>query len=58
MILISQKDFETQSGQEKIVRTIHNLEHKVHELEGKLNELANKESPLAQDMDGYGSKES
>lgn len=57
MALITQKDFETKAGQEKIVKVIHNLEYKVHEIDQKLHELVHKENMLERDMGGYGSQD-
>ena len=53
MSLITQKDFETKGGQEKIVHAIHTLEQRVYELDQKYVDLAQKESMLERDMNGY-----
>ena len=52
MALITQRDFETKAGQEKIAKVIHSLEYKVHELESRLRELAEKEIALERDVGG------
>lgn len=52
MQLITQHDFETKAGQQKIVMTIHNLERTVHELNQKVHDLAHKEGVLERDLQG------
>ncbi len=50
MSLITERDFDTKTGQEKIVRTIHSLEQKVHSLEQKLHALTITSETLEHDM--------
>jgi hypothetical protein len=57
MILITQKDFETKAGQEKIVKAIHNLEYKIHELDQGLQECQRKEDSLEGELSGYEKQE-
>jgi len=52
MHLITQRDFETKAGQQKIVRTIHSLESKVHELEQMVQTLAQEEDRLEHELQG------
>jgi len=52
MHLITQRDFETKAGQQKIVQTIHTLESKVHELEQVVHKLAQKEDMLEHELQG------
>lgn len=53
MTLLKPSDFETEAGQEKIIRAIHSLDHKVHELTESLHELARKEDVLERDREKY-----
>ena len=50
MILLSQRDFETKTGQTKIIQTIHQLEAKIHELEITVHELAQKDEMFEKDL--------
>jgi len=52
MHLITQRDFETKAGQQKIVQTIHTLEIKVRELQQMVHTLAHKEDILKHELQG------
>ncbi len=52
MHIISQRDFETKAGQEKIIIAIHTLERKVHELEKKAQTLNQAELSLERNLQG------
>jgi len=51
-MLLSQRDFETKAGQEKIIKTIHKLEAKLHEIETELRTLQQKEAQIVQELQG------
>ena len=57
MTLITQKDFDSRAGQEKIVQAIHTLERKIHELDQKIQTLHEKEDALQRDVAGYDTHE-
>ena len=52
MSLLSQRDFDTKSGQEKIIRTIHSLEATLHEVELVVRKLQQKEKQTEQELRG------
>jgi cell division protein FtsB len=52
MTLLSQHDFESRAGQEKIVKTIHALEAKIHEMEKEIHKLQQKEKMIEKDLQG------
>lgn len=55
MSFITQNDFETKAGQEKIIKAIHSLDYKVRELDQKVNDLAQRERSLERDISGHSS---
>lgn len=52
MHLITQHDFETKAGQQKIIQTIHALESKVHELKQIVDKLTQEEDRLENELQG------
>jgi len=52
MLLLTQRDFESKAGQEKIIKNIHNLEVKLHELEIELRTLQQKDKMIEQELQG------
>ena len=50
MILLTRKDFDSRSGQEKIVKTIHQLESKIHELEKTVYQLSKTDEMHEKDL--------
>ena len=52
MALITQHDFETKMGQQKIARTLHGLESKIHELEKQINKLKQEDKFFERDLEG------
>lgn len=52
MHIITSRDFETKTGQQKIITTIYNLERKIHELENKLQKIDLAEHSLERDLQG------
>lgn len=56
MHLISQRDFETKTGQKKIIESIRSLESKVRDLEQNVQVLSERENLLEQDLQGYGAQ--
>lgn len=52
MHLITQRDFETEAGQQKIVQTIHTLESKIHELEQVVHKLSQEADRLEHELEG------
>ena len=52
MTLITQRDFETKAGQEKIAKTIHNLEARVHELDCLVHDCLKEEHQLESELAG------
>ena len=53
MTLLTQKDFETTSGQKRIITKIHSLEQKVHELDDLVHECLKKEDHLEEELEEY-----
>jgi len=52
MILLTQRDFESKAGQEKILKTIHQLEAKLHDIEIELHKLQQKEELFEHESQG------
>ena len=52
MTLLSQHDFETKAGQEKIVKTIHALEVKIREIEIEIHKFQQKEKMIQKELQG------
>lgn len=52
MPLITQRDFETKAGQEKIVKVIHSLEARLQELDQLVRECLQEEQRLESDIVG------
>lgn len=52
MTLLTQKDFQTKAGQEKIIRTIHQLEVKLYEIETEFKKLSQKERSIERELQG------
>jgi hypothetical protein len=52
MLILTQRDFETVAGQERIIKSIHQLEAKVHKLELELHKLQQKDDLIDQEFQG------
>lgn len=52
MTLISQRDFETKAGQERLVKKIHQVEVQVNELKEKIKKLERLEKAIERDLEG------
>jgi hypothetical protein len=52
MTLLTEKDFETKSGQKRIIYTIHQLEVKVRELSHLVHDCLEEEDRLERDLEG------
>lgn len=52
MVLITQRDFQTKAGQERVVKTIHKLESRVHDLEQKIQILKQRDTFFERDLEG------
>lgn len=52
MQLLTQHDFETKVGQEKIIKSIHRLEARLHELEAEVHKLQQKDELVEQELQG------
>jgi len=52
MTLLTQRDFESKAGQERIIKTIHKLESELHQLKTTVHQLAQEEKFLERDLQG------
>ena len=52
MTLLSQHDFNSKAGQEKIITEIHRLDRKVQDLELAVRQLAQGEATIERELEG------
>ena len=52
MKLITQKDFESKEGQQKIINSIHQLERRIHNLEKETKKQSHQDDFIERDLQG------